>query len=309
VTDETTRGIAIIAAPSNLGLRPPQPTSVPGCAKAPEALREAGLYQRLISAGALDAGTVLAPRYVDDSEPGRLRNQDGILDYSRRLSDRITKFVSHGRTPLVIGGDCSILVGAGLAMACHGRYGLVHLDGHTDFRHPGNSPSCASLAGEDLAAVVGRHWPTVSDIDGLAPYFHPLDTAHIGCRDNDEHLTETRAHLGKVVPVSEIKSRGVQTTIDATLDIVASADLDGFWLHLDVDILDPHHLPAVDSPDPGGIDPSQLRQLLAGLAPHALGAEVTIFDPDLDPGGHHAAMLTTVLAEGFSALGAGTRLP
>jgi arginase len=74
-------------------------------------------------------------------------------------------------------------------------------------------------------------------------------------------------------------------------------------LHLDVDILDPDHLPAVDSPDPGGIDPGQLRQLLAGLAPYALGAEVTIFGPDLDPEGRYAAMLTTTLAEGFGVLG------
>ena len=33
--------IALLSAPSNLGLRPPQPGSVPGTAKAPEALREA----------------------------------------------------------------------------------------------------------------------------------------------------------------------------------------------------------------------------------------------------------------------------
>jgi arginase len=48
--------MAFVAAPSNLGLRPPQPTSVPGCAKAPEALREAGLFQRLAEFGAVDAG-------------------------------------------------------------------------------------------------------------------------------------------------------------------------------------------------------------------------------------------------------------
>lgn len=35
--------IAVEAGPSNLGLRPPQPEAVPGCAKAPEALR--GLHQ------------------------------------------------------------------------------------------------------------------------------------------------------------------------------------------------------------------------------------------------------------------------
>ena len=44
--------IGLLSAPSNLGLRPPAPTSVPGCAKAPEALREAGLHQRVAGLGA-----------------------------------------------------------------------------------------------------------------------------------------------------------------------------------------------------------------------------------------------------------------
>jgi len=58
--------ITVIGAPTNLGLRPPQETSVPGSAKAPEALREAGLHERLFAGGAIDGGNVIAPRYVDD---------------------------------------------------------------------------------------------------------------------------------------------------------------------------------------------------------------------------------------------------
>jgi arginase family enzyme len=53
--------ISLLAAPTNLGLRPPVPNNVPGCAKAPEALREAGLYDRLITTGASDAVWTLVP--------------------------------------------------------------------------------------------------------------------------------------------------------------------------------------------------------------------------------------------------------
>ena len=68
-----------------------------------------------------------------------------------------------GLAPLVPGGDCGVLVAAGLSLRrAPGRCGLVHLDGHTNCRHPGNSAQCASLAGEDLAAAVGRRWPTVA---------------------------------------------------------------------------------------------------------------------------------------------------
>ena len=80
--------------------------------------------------------------------------------------------------------------------------------------------------------------------------------------------------------------------------------LAGYWLHLDVDILDPGVMPAVDSPDPGGLDLDQLTELLAVLAPGAVGAQVTVFDPDLDPGGRLAGLLTEVLVEGLGELGA-----
>lgn len=77
-----------------------------------------------------------------------------------------------------------------------------------------------------------------------------------------------------------------------------------YWLQLDVDVLDPQHMPAVDSPDAGGLDPEQLVALLEALAPGALGAQVTVFDPDLDPDGRHARLLTDVLARGLRRLGA-----
>jgi arginase len=180
----------------------------------------------------------------------------------------------------------------------------VHLDGHTDFRHPGNSDRWASLGGEDLAAAVGRHVPDVADIDGLGPYFQPSDTVHVGCRDNDEHLAEARSCLAAVVPASSVRKDGPASVVASILHAVTAGTLDGFWLHLDVDILDPAHMPAVDSPDPGGLTPDELRNLLDGLAPAAIGAEVTIFDPDLDPDGHHAALLSGLLADGLRRLGA-----
>src|SRR5215468_1592617 len=75
--------IALLSAPSNLGLRPPAPTSVPGCAKAPEALREAGLHRRLAGLGAQERGVVLPGRYADDATPGSLRNQAAIIERGR----------------------------------------------------------------------------------------------------------------------------------------------------------------------------------------------------------------------------------
>lgn len=297
--------IEILSAPTNLGLRPPVPGGVPGTSKAPEALRAAGLYDRLASAGAVDAGLVLPGRYVDDDAvrpAGQVRNQHAIIDHTRRLANRIGAVLQHGDAPLVLGGDCSLLLGAGIAVAAHSPGGLLHVDGHTDFRHPGNSDRCASVAGEDLAAAVGLHWTAISNIDGRGPYFSPATAVHIGCRDNDEHADEASATLALVLPARAAISLGMRSI---AADAAAAAGGPGYWLQLDVDVLDPAWMPAVDSPDDGGLDPDQLVELLAALAPAAVGASVTVFDPDLDPDGQYAALLVDVLSSGLQSLGTG----
>jgi len=294
--------IALVSAPSNLGLRPPRPGTVPGTSKAPEALREAGLHERFSAAGARDAGVVLPGRYVDDDatrSAGRVRNERALVEHSRRLARRLDEVLEAGDAPLVLGGDCSILLGAGLALSRRGGSGLVHLDGHTDFRHPGNSEACASVAGEDLAAAVGLHWPAIADLDGAGPYFDAARAAHLGHRDDDEHADEARRTLGLVVSAAEALAQHATRLAER---IRATAGT-GYWLQLDVDLLDPSVMPAVDSPDPGGLDVDTLTTLLAELAPAAIGASVTVFDPDLDPDGRYARLIAELVAEGFGGLG------
>ncbi|MDQ0645573.1 arginase family protein [Microbacterium murale] len=296
--------IALISAPSNLGLRPPQPGAVPGTAKAPEALREAGLHETLLGRGAVDWGVVLPGRYVDDGAsraPGTVRNQGAIVYHARLLAHRIVEACSAGYAPLVLGGDCSLLVAAGMASKVSGGGGLVHVDGHTDFRHPGNSDMYGSLAGEDLAAALGLHLPEIADVDGLGPYFEANATAHVGCRREDEDVAELSALIAMTIPADRVILHG---GVRAAAQILAVPDLErGFWLQVDVDVLDPEHMPAVDSPDPGGLAPDELIALLRGLAPRAWGASVTVFDPDLDPDGAYAETVARIIEEGLGELG------
>lgn len=129
---------------------------MPGTANAPEVLREAGLRRRLIGSGAHHAGVALPARYRDDLQAGahRARNEVAVIDHAMRLAARVGNELDRFRTPLILGGDCSVPLGAGLALARRGRFGLVHADGHTDFRHPGNTTECPSVAGEDLAVAL-----------------------------------------------------------------------------------------------------------------------------------------------------------
>jgi len=214
--------IGLISAPSSLGLRPQQPGAVPGAAKAPEALREAGLFARFAALGAGEFGVVLPGRYVDDDAtrpPGRVRNEAALVGHARRLADWIGRVLDADAAPVVIGGDCSLLVGIGLALARRGGSGLVHVDGHTDFRHPGNSGACASVAGEDLAAAVGLHWPEIADLEGRAPYFPPARAVHIGHRDDDEDVDEVRKRIGLVVSAREAMTVATDELAERVADV------------------------------------------------------------------------------------------
>jgi arginase len=50
------------------------------------------------------------------------------------------------------------------------------------------------------------HWPAIARPGGRR-LFDPADVVHLGCRDNDEHLTEARATLPLVVTAGEAKAQ------------------------------------------------------------------------------------------------------
>lgn len=284
----------IIDVPTNLGLRPPAQGCVPGADKAPAALRDAGLHAALVRTGWLDAGRVVPGRYRPEVTRGQIRNEEAVVSHAGELATRLQARLGAGDRALVLGGDCSVLLGVGIALRRHGRFGLVHIDGHTDFRHPGNSSSVASLGGEDLAAVCGLHYPTISDIDGLRPYVDPRDGVHIGCRDDDEDLQECRATLGDVIPASQWSADPL-TTVERIRSVVDRPELTGYWIHVDVDVLDPAVFAAVDSPDPGGVEVTALTSLLSELWSAAAGMTLCIYDPDLDPDRSGARLLTRLV--------------
>jgi arginase len=292
--------ISVLDAPSNLGLRPPAPGVVPGCYKLAGAIRDRGVIRRL---GAEDAGCVTPPRYDrhEWSAGDGVANAEGLAHYTSRLADRVGALVDADRLPLVLGGDCSILLGATLALCRRGRYGVAFLDGHSDFRHPGNSVGVGAAAGEDLALATGRGQADLTDLEGRRPYIRDEDVAVVGIRDLDEHLAELRERGISTWPVAELRAERPEATAVAALARLERSELDGFWVHLDADVLDPAVMPAVDSPDPGGLEHQELVSLLATLMASAkcIGLELTIFDPDLDPDGQLAAELTDTLVAGI----------
>lgn len=175
-----TREIAILHAPSPLGLKPPGEGRVPGVRHMPEALRAAGLHASL---AASLAGEVAPPPYVPDRDPELgVRNPHGVAAYSAELADAIGPLLDAPAFPLVLGGDCSILLGAALALHRRGRHGLLYLDAHSDCQTPAISQT-GGIAGMPLAIATGRGPALLTGLAGDGPLVADADAVLLGCRD------------------------------------------------------------------------------------------------------------------------------
>jgi arginase len=284
----------VIEVPSALGLRPT------GLEQSPAALRRAGLHKRL---GDEDAVRVAVPAYSAVRDPdANLLNPHGIAAVAHDLAAAVDEALDGGRFPVVLGGDCSILLGPLLALSRRGRYGLVFLDGHADFQHPDDEPN-GEVASLDLAIVTGRGPAVLTDIEGRHPLVRDDDVALVGYRvigDNDHFGSEqVRETAINVMDLTEVRKRGIAETLDRTLATVVKADLKGFWVHLDVDVLDDDLMPAVDYRYPGGMSWQELAELLGGLlrAKEACGFDITIFNPTLDADGTVGTRLSDLVAD------------
>jgi arginase len=306
--------VAVLGAPSSIGLRPDDRSGGPQRVdQAPTTLRVLGLVARL---AATDLGDVLPPPYEDfERPPGKARNEAGVATYSRSLADAVAAKIDDDRFLVVIGGDCSIvlgcLLGAGRARrgmgSDPGRIGLVYVDGHADFANPEESMT-GSVASMGLALAVGRGDTQLARLAGLVPLVRGQDVALIGRRDQGQWYGHEALAVSGILDVpwaaiapdgTAVRPNALAETASTVLDRVAASDVSGFWIHVDADVLNPEVLPAVGSPEPGGPDIDELAVLLAPLVDHpkALGIALALYDPSLDPDRSSAARLVELLAQ------------
>lgn len=289
---------SVIDAPSILGLKPS------GVERLPDALRQTGLIQGL---KAHYEGSIPPLPFDKRRDPNTLLlNPQGIKAYSQMLSKEVERIVRFGRTPVVLGGDCSILIGNLLALRKLGHYGLFFLDGHADFYLPEVDSTNGEVASMDLAIVTGRGPDILTNIDELKPLVRDEDTVVFGYRDAEEAESygspDVRSTKMYVQSLDEVRQTGAKRAATEALGWLMQKPIDGFWIHLDVDVLDDAVMPAVDYRMPDGLSFDELAEVLNVLisSPKAVGIEITIFNPSLDPDGSIARNLTAALVAGLA---------
>jgi arginase len=293
----------ILEFPSNLGLKEPAPGYEPGVRKLPSWLKQYGFHEQI---NASDTLTIEPPPYsMHLDKTSGVRNADAIIQYAKEQAALTGQVIADHFFPLVLGGDCSILIGSALALKKSGRYGLFFLDGHHDFMWPPFSQS-GGAAGMDTAIVTGHGHDKLTNIDQLKPYFREEDVWCVGNREYDPTYTGLIEQSSvNYIDLALLRQQGTAYCTDRFLASVETNKLDGFWIHLDVDVLDDQVMPAVDSRTEDGISYDELDQLLIPLlrSEKAAGLEITILDPDLDPDGIYTQQFVERFCNMFNSSG------
>lgn len=266
---------------------------------APDALRAVGL-SALVGRDVGDADTRIESRQRDEHTGVRALWE--TVRAAHALADALAEAMQDlpHRRPLVVGGDCSILLGIFPALRTQvGPAGLWFLDGHPDYLD-GHASDTGETADMDLAVLTGEGAAPLVTLAGASPMVPVGDVVLVGHRTGDLDVGAA-AELARLPPVLRRIDAATVATDPAAAGQRAAAWLArtgcGAWLHLDLDVMDPVSLPALTYPQPGGLDWDQLAAVLRPLvrSPRLLGVSVADFRPDLDPTGGLAVRVVDVL--------------
>lgn len=289
--------VEIISAPSILGLKPN------GVENLAESLLQAGLAVKL-QAPVRHVPTLNAA-YSNKRDPEtNCLNPSLLVDFSMTLNKVILDVADFA---LVLGGDCSILLGIMPALKLKGNYGLIFIDAHADFYEPERSIT-GEVADMDLAIITGRGPAMLTDINGLRPYVKDEHVIHIGQRDQEETIKygsqEIRETAIRCYSLADVKRRGLNKILAEVLEYMDGLRLDGYWIHFDTDVLADAINPAVEYRLPGGLSFRQVEKMVNRLlsAQKITGMSVTVFNPLMDKDGSIAKGITACIAKALERL-------
>ena len=293
--------VYIVEFPSNLGLKEPQPGKEPGVKKLPDWLWKNNLHKFIPHK---DIIRLDPPKYTSNKDnETQILNANSLVEYAREQAYLINNLLTQNKFPFILGGDCSILLGSAIALKQKGNYGLFYLDGHTDFMNVSLSET-GGVGGMAASIVTGNGHEKLTNILNLSPYIKEENLWCVGNREyDDEYENEIRNSTATYLSLEMLRKQGIENGVKSFLSQIETKNLDGFWLHIDVDVLNDAVMPCVDSRTPDGLTYSEFNELTSYLfqSEKLSGLEITILDPDLDTSGQYTKEFVANITTTFNS--------
>ena len=269
----------------------------PRCSEGPEALRAAGVVERLCGRGR----AVTWDETLACADPG-LTPLEAVAELCPRLADKTFSALSDGALPLVLSGDhsCAVGIWSGISRALQprGNLGLLWIDAHLDSHTPETSET-GMIHGMPLAALLGYGEASLTECGGAGPKILAQNLCIVGVRSFESGEKRFLSELGvRIFYMEEVRRRGFDAVLQDALELV-QADTAGFGISLDLDVIDPLEAPGVGTPALRGVGADALREALRDIGGHPdlAGIEVSEYNPARDKDSKTARLAIDLLGE------------
>jgi arginase len=199
-----------------------------------------------------DAGDLPETPFSVDRDQPRKRSLPAVAGVARQVADAVAEVAGPGRLPLVVGGDCTITLGAvaGLRRE-HADLGLVYIDGDADLGTPQTTDS-GIFDSMGIAHLLGAGAPELAGFAGPPPLLDPGRLALAGCDPREIDDAGRRFLADRGVSFQEGPALAADPAGAASTALAAIADAAGpVLVHFDVDTVDSGDLPLANFPHYG----------------------------------------------------------
>ncbi len=228
---------------------------------APRAIREASLN---IETYSIDTGVDVEAIPLHDA--GDLHVVDDASETLRRLQKVTDDILAAKKTPICIGGEHTITLGA--VRSLPKNVGVVSFDAHGDLRdeYGGGKLSHATVL-RRITEVVGTEGVFICGIRAV-------------CKEEVEFIKQAKIQSLTPSDIRKIGVEKVQSQLRAFLSKFQHS-----YLTIDSDVLDPAFCPGVANPEFNGLTPSELLPLISTVAESRLvGFDLVEVCPIYDTG-------------------------
>ena len=174
----------------------------------------------------------------------------GDRDYSFQCIERaVRRIIKAGSIPMVMGGDHSISIPVGRALAeCGKEICVIQFDAHLDWTsHVG-----------PLAMGNGSPMRRISELDHIGKMVQ-IGLRGMGSGKKSDY-DDARAYGSKLISARDLHEKGVQYVLDQI------PDADAYYITFDIDGYDMSLAPGAASPLPGGITYEESMDLLRAIS-------------------------------------------
>ncbi|MBJ6117438.1 arginase family protein [Pontibacter sp. BT310] len=259
----------------------------PGTNETPAALRKHGLKETIVKSGieVSDFGDLALPDYLPRHNTAPVRNWPSPRMVWETIVEQGSNWFDPEKVNLLLGGDCSIVVGVAdhLASLYGDKLYMLVIDAHVDVVKP-DPNVCVGAAAMGLWFLTNENllWQKPATIK-------PQQITVLACQDLP----------AETYGIQTISLKQLRVNMQHTIETVLSGiPADGkILIHFDVDSIGKDEMPAAYAPSETGLTIAECRYLLTSIVadPRTIAMEVTEFSAIKDEDGNNGKRLVELL--------------